>query len=141
VRIAGAADHRYTLGFALFALGFAHLRRGDLPRTIPILERALDLSRTWQFVSRTSIFAAALGAAYALVGRVDEATPLVASAVEEFRCRAESQPACAHPSVCGDLLSLSRADRRSGRLRPRGANARPAPGRSGSRGSGPVPQW
>ena len=87
VRIAEAADHPYTLYFGLFDLGLAHLRRGDLPRATRVLERCLDLCRTWQFVAGIPLVAATLGAAYALAGRADEALPLVAGAVEEFRSR------------------------------------------------------
>ena len=87
VRIAEAADHPFTLYFGLFDLGLAHLRRGDLPRATRVLERGLDLCRTWQFVVGTPVVAATLGAAYALAGRADEALPLVAGAVEEFRRR------------------------------------------------------
>ena len=87
VQIAEAADHPFTLYFGLFDLGLAHLRRGDLPRATRVLERGLDLCRTWQIVVGTPLVAAALGAAYALAGRADEALPLVAGAVEEFRRR------------------------------------------------------
>src|SRR5439155_11624198 len=87
VRIAEAAGHPYTLYFGLFDLGRAHLRRGDLPLATRVLERGLDLSRTWQFVAGIPLLAAGLGAAYALAGRADEALPLVAGAVEEFRRR------------------------------------------------------
>jgi tetratricopeptide (TPR) repeat protein len=51
------------------------------------LERGLALCRTWQFVTLTPFVAATLGAVYALAGRADEARPLVASAIEEFRSR------------------------------------------------------
>jgi tetratricopeptide (TPR) repeat protein len=71
----------------LIYLGLAHHRRGDLSRTIPVLERGLDLCRTWQFIVVTPVVAATLGAAYALAGRADEAIPLGAGAVEEFRRR------------------------------------------------------
>jgi tetratricopeptide (TPR) repeat protein len=64
-----------------------HLRRGDLPRAIRFLERGLDLCRTWQIALGTPFVAATLGAAYALAGRADEALPLVAGAIEEFRRR------------------------------------------------------
>jgi len=87
VRIAEAADHSYTLCWGLLDLGLAHLRHGDLPRTTRVLERCLDLCRTWQIVVWTPLVAATLGAAYALAGRADEALPLVAGAVEEFRNR------------------------------------------------------
>ena len=87
VRIAEAADHLLTLFSGLFYLGLAHLHRGDLPRATRVLERCLDLCRTWQFVDRTPDVAATLGTAYALAGRADEALPMVAGAVEEFRSR------------------------------------------------------
>ena len=87
VRIAETADHPYTLYFALLDLGLAHLRRGDLPRATRILERGLDLCRTWQIIVGTPLVAATLGAAYAPAARADEAFPLIANAVEEFRAR------------------------------------------------------
>jgi tetratricopeptide (TPR) repeat protein len=87
VRIAEAADHPFTLYWGLFDLGRAHLRRGDLPRATRVLERCHDLCRTWQIALGTPYVAATLGAAYALAGRADEALPLVAGAVEEFRRR------------------------------------------------------
>src|SRR5262249_23920850 len=71
----------------LFALGLGHLYRGNLPRATQVLERCLDLCRTWQFVDRTPGVAAHLGTAYALAGRADEALALVAGAIEEFHRR------------------------------------------------------
>jgi class 3 adenylate cyclase/tetratricopeptide (TPR) repeat protein len=87
VRIAEEVDHPYTLYRGLFDLGLVQLRRGDLPRATQVLERGLDLCRTWQFVADTPFVAATLGAAYTLAWRPDEAVPLVARAVEEFRRR------------------------------------------------------
>jgi tetratricopeptide (TPR) repeat protein len=88
VRIAEAADHPLTLFPGVFFLGLAHLRRGDLPRATRVLERCLDLCRTWQFVDRTPEATATLGTAYGLAGRADEALPpMVAGAVEAFRSR------------------------------------------------------
>jgi tetratricopeptide (TPR) repeat protein len=85
VRIAEETDHPFTLSFGLFTLGLTHLHRGDLPRATPLLERNLELCRTWQFAYQTPFAAAALGTAYALAGRPDDATELAASAVEGFR--------------------------------------------------------
>jgi tetratricopeptide (TPR) repeat protein len=87
VRIAEEANHPFTLYRGLFDLGLAHLRRGHFPAAIRILERGLDLSRTWQFVADTPFVTAILAAAYAHAGRTDEALPLVAGAVVEFRSR------------------------------------------------------
>jgi DNA-binding NtrC family response regulator/tetratricopeptide (TPR) repeat protein len=87
VHVAEAAGHAFTLHFALFDLGLAHLRRGDLPHAIRALERCLDLSRTRRMALGIRSTAAVLGVAYALAGRAGEALPLVADAVEEFRAR------------------------------------------------------
>ena len=92
VQIAEAADHPYTLYFGLFGLGLAHFRRGDLPRATRVLERCLDLCRTWQFVIAIPSAAATLGAAYALAGRADEALPLVAGAVGGVPQSPDSRP-------------------------------------------------
>jgi tetratricopeptide (TPR) repeat protein len=104
VQIAEAANHPYTLYFGLLWLGLAHLRRGDLPRATRVLERCHDLCRTLQIV--IPVVGATLGAAYALAGRADEALPLVAGAVEEFR----SRPVHFHPGLillCAGCIYLS----------------------------------
>jgi tetratricopeptide (TPR) repeat protein len=85
VRIAEAADHPLSLCQGLFSLGFAHLRRGDLPRATRVVERCVDLCRTWEFFIHTPQVAAALGVVYALTGRADDALPLVAGALVESR--------------------------------------------------------
>src|SRR5262249_51970318 len=83
VQIAEAADHPYTLYG-----GLVWPRLAQLPRGARVLERSHDLCRTWQTVVGTPVVAAALGVAYALAGRADEALALVADAVEEARRRA-----------------------------------------------------
>jgi class 3 adenylate cyclase/tetratricopeptide (TPR) repeat protein len=106
VRIAEAADHPWNLYMGLFPLGLARLRRGDLPRATRILERDHDLCRTWKFVVGTPLLAATLGATYARAGRVDEALPLIAGAVEEFRRRPyHLRPA--HVLLCAGMTYLS----------------------------------
>jgi len=87
VKIAEEADHPFTLAIALRSLGLALLRRGDLPQATRPLERSLDLYRTWEFVAFAPLADAALGMAYAMAGRADDALPLVASAAEEFHSR------------------------------------------------------
>jgi tetratricopeptide (TPR) repeat protein len=132
VQIAEAADHPFTLYQGLFELGLAHLRRGDLPRATRVLERCHDLCRTWQVVAGTSSVAATLGAAYALAGRADEALPLVAGAVEEFRGRQMHRwPALI--LLCAGTTYLS-----AGRIDVAGSHAREALAltrRLGARGS------
>jgi class 3 adenylate cyclase/tetratricopeptide (TPR) repeat protein len=107
VRIGEAADHPFTLHWALFDLGRAHLRRGDLPRATRVLERGLDLCRTWQIVVGTSPVAATLGVAYVLAGRADEALPLVAGAVEEFRSSRLVRGGPAFILLCAGMTCLS----------------------------------
>jgi tetratricopeptide (TPR) repeat protein len=87
VRIAEEADHPFSLFAGLADLGRTYLRRGDLPRATRDLERCYDLCRSWHIVAGRLLAAAAPGAAYALAGRADEALPLVAGAVDEFRSR------------------------------------------------------
>jgi DNA-binding SARP family transcriptional activator len=82
VRIAEAVDHPYTLSIGLFSLGVVLLRRGELPRATSVLERGLDLCRTWYF-ARVPSAATTLAAAYALGGRGDEALALVTGAIED----------------------------------------------------------
>jgi len=107
VRIAEAADHPHTLSFGLLALGQSHLRRGNLTRATRVLEHGLDLlHRTSQDVIRTPLFMAALGAAYALAGRSDEAFPLRASAVDAFR-RWQMHNRPAHILLCAGLTCLA----------------------------------
>jgi class 3 adenylate cyclase/tetratricopeptide (TPR) repeat protein len=132
VRIAEAADHPYTLYFGLFDLGRAHLRRGDVPRATRVLERGLDLCRTWQIVVAIALVAAALGAAYALAGRADEALPLVAGAVEEFgRRQNHVRPAFILQCAGTAYLSAGRIDEAASHAREALALTR----RLGARGS------
>jgi tetratricopeptide (TPR) repeat protein len=132
VQIAEAADHPFTLYGALFDLGRAHLRRGDLPRATRVLEGCLDLCRTWQIVIGTPFAVAALSAAYALAGRADEALPLVAGALEEFR-RRQNHIRPAFVLLCAGMTYLS-----AGRIDEAASHAREALAltrRLGARGS------
>ncbi|MGH8068975.1 MAG: ATP-binding protein [Candidatus Entotheonellia bacterium] len=87
VRIAERVEHTITLLHAYFAVGFLSLRRGDLPRAIPILERGLALSQSRQQRAAFPRVAAVLGAAYTLAGRSVEALPLLEQAVEQSTSR------------------------------------------------------
>jgi class 3 adenylate cyclase/tetratricopeptide (TPR) repeat protein len=111
VQIAETADHPFTLHLGLFALGLAHLRRGDLPRATQVLERGHDLCRTWQIAVERPLVGATLGVAYALAGRADEALPLVAGAVEAFRSRQRHNRPALIPLCAGTTcLSAGRID-------------------------------
>jgi tetratricopeptide (TPR) repeat protein len=132
VRIAEAADHPFALYRGLIDLGRAHRRRGDLPSATRVLERGLDLCRTWHIVGGSPLVAAALGASYALAGCADKALPLVAGPVEEFRSRQiHTRPAFI--VLCAGMTCLS-----AGRIDEAASHAREALAltrRLGARGS------
>jgi tetratricopeptide (TPR) repeat protein len=80
--IAQTMEHAYSLSLAYLGLGALYLRKCDLQRAIPVLERGLTLcqgedNRLW-----FPWGASALGHAYALSGHLDQAIPLLEQAVE-----------------------------------------------------------
>jgi tetratricopeptide (TPR) repeat protein len=78
VRLADAANRPFGQLLASFGLGFLHLRRGEFARAIPVLERALEISRVSNL--RALAFhgvAAFLGGSYAWSGRVGDAIALL----------------------------------------------------------------
>ena len=132
VRIAEVIDHPFSLSFGLFDLGLAHFRRGEAPRATPALERCLEVCRTSQIVVLAPFAAAALGAAYALANRLDEALALVESSVEDFRGRVLHR----RPGLI--ILFAGMTCRLAGRLDEAAAHARAALAltrRLGARGS------
>jgi class 3 adenylate cyclase/tetratricopeptide (TPR) repeat protein len=84
IRIAEAVEHPYSILAAYFGVGGVHLRRGDVTRAISVLERALDLGRTWDTQLRLWFLGVApsLGHAYALAGEPVRAIPLLEKAME-----------------------------------------------------------
>jgi tetratricopeptide (TPR) repeat protein len=77
VRIAETVEQPFTLSHAYFGVGFLYLRKGDLHRAIPVLERGLRLCQVANIPVSLPMMASTLGAAYALAGRVAEALPLL----------------------------------------------------------------
>jgi class 3 adenylate cyclase/tetratricopeptide (TPR) repeat protein len=110
VRIAEEIAHPFTLFLGLLSLGLVHLGRGDVPRAAQVLERGLQLGRTWHFVDRIPDAAAALGVAYALAGRTEEALALATGAVNEFRAGR------GHVDAAAVLLGAGRAYLVAGRI-------------------------
>jgi tetratricopeptide (TPR) repeat protein len=106
LRIAETADHPASLILASWGIGLLFLRQGDLPRALPLLERAVDLCQPALF----PLMAAALGMAYTLSGRVADAVPLLTQALEQTTMmeRVDFQ------ALCG--LSLGEAQLLAGRL-------------------------
>jgi transcriptional regulator with AAA-type ATPase domain/tetratricopeptide (TPR) repeat protein len=82
-RLAESADDPFSLTSAHWALGNLYLRKGDLSRVIPLVERGLELSRAWNIRLLVPGLVATLGAAYTLTGRALEALPLLEEAIEQ----------------------------------------------------------
>jgi tetratricopeptide (TPR) repeat protein len=81
IRLAEVAEHPFSLGQAYINVGILHVRWGDLARAIPILERALTLSRVSDVAALFPGVASALGYAYALSGRTGDGIPLLEQAI------------------------------------------------------------
>jgi tetratricopeptide (TPR) repeat protein len=63
--------------YASWGIGLLALRQGDLPRALPVLERAVDICRDADLPNYLPRVAPTLGAAYTLGGRIDDAVPLI----------------------------------------------------------------
>ena len=68
---------------ASWGIGLLSLRQGDLPRALPLLERAVGICQDADLPIYFPRMAAALGAAYTLAGRVADAVPLLTQAMEQ----------------------------------------------------------
>jgi tetratricopeptide (TPR) repeat protein len=83
LRIAEALDDPGSLMLASWGIGLVALRQGDWPRALPRLERAVGLCQDADLPAWFPRMATALGAAYALAGRVANAVPLLTQALEQ----------------------------------------------------------
>ena len=83
LRIAEAVDHPGSLMRAYWGIGLLSLRQGDLPRALPLLERAVSLCQEADLPAYFPLMAGALGAAYTLAGRIADAVPLLTQAMEQ----------------------------------------------------------
>jgi predicted ATPase len=83
LRIAEAVDHPASLMVASWGIGLLALHKGDLPRALPLLERAVGLCQDADLPGNFPWMAAALGAAYTLGGRVTDAVSLLTRAIEQ----------------------------------------------------------
>jgi tetratricopeptide (TPR) repeat protein len=70
------------MAIALTWVGLLARRQGALHRALPLLERGLALCQTADFPLIFPVFAAILGGAYALAGRMAEALPLLDQTLE-----------------------------------------------------------
>jgi predicted ATPase/class 3 adenylate cyclase len=83
LQIAEAVDRPMSLMAASWGIGLVSLRQGDLPRALPLLERAMGICHEVDLPLFSPMMAAALGAAYTLGGRVADAMPLLTQALAQ----------------------------------------------------------
>jgi tetratricopeptide (TPR) repeat protein len=84
LQIAEAVAHPGSLVMASWGAGLPSLRQGDLPRALPLLERAVSLCQNADLPVQFPWMASALGAAYTLGGRVADAVALLTQAMEQM---------------------------------------------------------
>jgi len=83
LRIAEAVAHPASLMRGYWGLGQLALLQGNLPRALPMLERAVGICQDADIPAMFPWMAAALGAAYTLAGRVADAVPLLTQAMAQ----------------------------------------------------------
>ena len=83
LQIAEAAAHPSSLMWACYGPGLLALRQGNLHRALPLLERAMGICQEANLSLFGPRMAAALGAVYALSGRVGDAVTLLTQALEQ----------------------------------------------------------
>jgi class 3 adenylate cyclase/tetratricopeptide (TPR) repeat protein len=83
LRTAEAIGHPGSLMAASWGIGLLSLCQGDLRRALPRLERAVGICQDADLPAWFPRIAAALGAAYTLGGRLADAMPLLAQAMEQ----------------------------------------------------------
>lgn len=83
LRIAAAVGHPFSLNQAYRGLGVCAFRQGHYERAITCLEQALALCQEAHLPLAFPVVASFLGAAYAQVGRLDDALPLLEQAVTQ----------------------------------------------------------
>src|SRR4029077_10304009 len=72
IQLGEAADAAFGLVHAHFALGFAHLCKGDRERAVPALERGLGIARARSVSFLEPLLCSAVGSAYAQSGRITD---------------------------------------------------------------------
>jgi tetratricopeptide (TPR) repeat protein len=110
LQVAEIAAHPASIMFASWGVGLLALRQGDLPKALPLLERAVGLCQDTALPSYFPRMAPALGAAYTLGGRVADAVLLLTQVLEQTMAMAIVH----FEAFC--RLSLGEAHLRAGRL-------------------------
>ena len=108
--IAENAAQVYSLAFACYGAGTLHLLQGQIAQSVALLERGLDLCRTWILPLIHPLLASSLGEAYALSARSAEAIALLEDAERQA---VAMRRLGGHPLL---LVRLADAYFRAGRL-------------------------
>jgi class 3 adenylate cyclase len=100
------ADHS-SLMWALYGMGLLSLCQGDLPKALPLLDRAMGICQDSDLLLFVPRMAAALGTAYILLGRVADAVALLTPAMEQISATdmAGFQALCSLPLGEAQLLA------------------------------------
>jgi tetratricopeptide (TPR) repeat protein len=77
IQLGEAADAAFGLVHGHFALGYAHLCKGDLERAVPVLERGLGIARARSVSFMEPRLCSTVGSAYAQSGRIAEGISLL----------------------------------------------------------------
>ena len=83
LQIAEAVDHPASVMIGCWGSGLLVLHQGDLPRALPLLERAVGICREIDLPLYFPRIAVPLGAAYTLGGRLADAVSLLTQALEQ----------------------------------------------------------
>jgi class 3 adenylate cyclase/tetratricopeptide (TPR) repeat protein len=83
LQLAEVVAHPASLMYSHWGMGLLALRQGNLPRALPLLERAVDICRETNLSVWFPWVAVALGTAYTLAGCVADAVVLLVQAMEQ----------------------------------------------------------
>jgi class 3 adenylate cyclase len=104
-------DQPFNLAGSCAVLGYVHLRRGDVGKAIPLLERGVELCRSCNLPILFPFAASPLGAAYALSNRLAEALLLLEHAVNQATSMRRMVELSLHVAWRSEVLLLAdRAD-------------------------------
>ncbi len=81
IRAAEQSKHPYSIAYAYYGSGILFLLQGDFARAIALLERGVAVCDAADIPVQRPLVASCLGAAYAFVGRLEEAHQLLEGAV------------------------------------------------------------
>jgi len=105
-RIAEAVAHPGSLMIASWGGGLPSLRQGDLPRALPLLERAVSICQDVDLPIFFPLLAAALGVAYTLAGRIADAVSLLTRVMEQTTAT-EAYFETLYPLFLGEVYVLT----------------------------------